>query len=86
MAPKSIGRDTYMIETMGTLMTSPSVNAASSFCGKQGKNLQLLTTNSSGLGPGARSSVTFMCLSDDDPRYKAAVMRRDNGVTTIENR
>lgn len=86
LAPKSIGRDTYMVESMGTTFTGSALSAASSFCIKQGKNLQLITTNKAGIGPGASASVTFMCLDLNDPRYTTSVMRQDNGVTTIENR
>jgi hypothetical protein len=31
-------------------------------------------------------SGCIMCLTDDDPRYRATTLRKDNCVTTIENR
>lgn len=85
--PQSIGRDTYMVETMGTNMTfGPALRRATAFCADQGKKVQLMTANKSGMGAGANASVTFMCLDESDPRYKSPVIRRDNGVSTTENR
>ncbi len=69
--PQSIGRDTYMVETMGTNMTvRPALDKATSFCAQQGKKVKLLTTDKAGVGPGANSSITFMCLDPTDPRYQ----------------
>ena len=68
--PQSIGKDAYMVETMGTNMTvGPALRKATTFCASQGKSVQLLTTNKAGMGPGANSSITFMCLDKTDPRY-----------------
>jgi len=69
--PQSIGRDTYMVETMGTNMTvRPALKKATAFCAQQGKKVKLLTTNKAGMGVGANSSITFMCLYPNDPRYQ----------------
>jgi hypothetical protein len=69
--PQSIGRDTYLIETMGTNMTvRPALDKATGFCAQQGKKVKLLTTNKGGVLVGANTSITFMCLDPTDPRYQ----------------
>lgn len=69
--PQSIGRDTYLIETMGTNMTyEPALKKANAFCAKQGKRLQLVTASQGGVAISAHTSVSFMCLSPNDPRYR----------------
>jgi hypothetical protein len=71
MEPQSIGRDTYLIETMGTNMTyEPALKKANAFCAKQGKRLQLLTTSQGGVAISAHTDVRFMCLSPNDPQYR----------------
>jgi hypothetical protein len=70
--PQSIGRDTYLIETMGTNLTyGPALRAANAFCSKQDKKMQLVTANKGGIGVSANTSLTFMCLDENDPRYGA---------------
>jgi len=33
------------------------------------------------------AEITFLCLNENDPRYTAAYqVRKDNGVTAIENK
>jgi len=77
-APQSIGQDTYMVETMGTNMTvQPALNKATAFCAKQSKKVLLLTTNRAGVLLGANTSITFMCLDPDDPRYTTPVMHNE---------
>ena len=68
--PQSIGRDTYLIETMGTNMTvRPALEKATAFCARDGKKVKLLTSDKAGVGVGANTSITFMCLDPSDPRY-----------------
>jgi hypothetical protein len=51
MEPQSIGRDTYLIETLGTNMTyQPALKKANAFCAREGKRVQLVTATESGLG------------------------------------
>jgi hypothetical protein len=72
MEPQSIGRDTYLIETLGTNMTyQPALKKANAFCAKEGKRVQLVSAIEGGVAVSAHTSLTFMCLSPDDPRYKA---------------
>ena len=84
--PQSIGRDTFVVETLGTNMTfGPSLRSATAFCAKQNKLVQVMRTDKGGMGPGANTSLTFMCLAENDPRYHSPTMRPDHGVTTVEN-
>lgn len=84
-APQSIGRDTYVVETMGTNMTvGPALKKATAFCAQQNKKVNLLTTDKAGLGIGANTSITFQCLDPNDRRYSDPVTRKDIGVTTTE--
>jgi len=77
-APQSIGLDTYMVETMGTNMTvQPALDKATAFCAKQSKKVLLLTTNKAGVLLGANTSITFMCLDPDDPRYTTPVKHKE---------
>jgi starvation-inducible outer membrane lipoprotein len=72
MEPQSIGRDTYLIETLGTNMTyQPALKKANAFCAKEGKRVQLVSATEGGVAVSAHTSLTFMCLSPNDPRYKA---------------
>lgn len=68
--PQSVGRDTYLVQTMGTNMTyGPALKRANAFCARQGKKMQMVTGNTGGFGISANASVTFMCLDETDPRY-----------------
>lgn len=70
--PQSVGRDTYLVETLGTNLTyGPALRKANAFCAEQGKKMQVITSSKGGIGVSANSSVTFMCLNETDPRYGA---------------
>lgn len=70
--PQSVGRDTYLVETLGTNLTyGPALKRANAYCAEQGKKMQLVTANKGGMGVSANASVTFMCLDETDPRYGA---------------
>lgn len=70
--PQSVGRDTYLVETLGTNLTyGPALKKANAFCAEQTKKMQVVTTSKGGIGVSANSSVTFMCLDETDPRYGA---------------
>lgn len=88
--PVEVGRDTYSITTRqcdicssadGSAMTN-----ASKFCQSLGKHMLLVNTTSTMDWHGAtHATAQFMCLDKDDPRYTSVMMRKDNGVTTIQN-
>lgn len=70
--PQSIGRDTYLVETMGSNLTyGPALRKANAFCTGQGKKMQMVTANKGGVMVSANTSLTFMCLDESDPRYGA---------------
>lgn len=91
-APTKIGADTYYAAkpNSGGIFGDPASVAgelmANGFqlCAAEGKEFELVTkeVTPSGFGRMGGASITFKCV------IKAAnpVMRRDNGVTTIENR
>lgn len=70
--PQSVGRDTYMVETMGSnLNYGPALKRANTFCARQGKKMQVVTQEKGGVFVSANASLTFMCLDESDPRYGA---------------
>lgn len=90
-APTRIGADTYYSSKTNTAGIFGDVGAVAGklmaqgnkFCAKQGRQFELVTENTTGNIPGARlggANITFKCV------YQASnpVMRRDNGVSTIE--
>ncbi len=91
-APLKVGKDTYTISSRvpfagPTGAIGDALGKANTFCASQNKEVQLLTQNSSECalhGGCGQAEVTFLCLSESDPRYSATQMRKDNGVNTIE--
>ena len=90
--PMKIGKDTYSI-SVRVPFSGPSgakgdaLQAANAYCSKQNKYILLQSENSYECalhGGCGEAEVTFMCLDENDPRYAAAHMRKDNGVNTIE--
>lgn len=70
--PQSIGRDTYMVETMGSnLSYGPVLRKANVFCAKQGKKVQVVSQDKGGVMVSANTTLKFMCLDESDPRYGA---------------
>ena len=93
-SPTKIGRDTYSVSARvpfagPTGAKGDAFKSATAFCGKQDKYVQLLTENSYECalhGGCGEAEITFLCLDEKDPRYTANQMRKDNGVSTIENK
>jgi hypothetical protein len=92
------GPDTYMVSehyapVRGGVTTAQQVamTEANDFCENQGKKLLPLNTNESGIGINQAAwgntgfSMTFRCLSPDDPELKRPQFERSPNVV-IENR
>ena len=92
-APTKIGADTYYSSKTNTAGIFGDVGAVAGalmaegnqLCASQGKQFELVTQSQTQNVPGVRfggASITFKCV------VQAAnpIMRRDNGVTTIENK
>lgn len=92
-APVKIGADTYYSSKTNTAGIFGDVSAVAGqlmaegneFCAQQGKQFELVTDQTTPNIPGVRlggASITFRCVA----QASNPVMRKDNGVTTIENR
>ena len=90
-APVKIGADTYYASKTNTAGIFGDVSAVSgklmaqgnAFCANQGKQFELVTDNTTQNVPGVRfggASITFKCVD----HASNPVMRKDNGVTTID--
>jgi len=64
------------------------MKTANAFCAKQGKFAVVRNTagavNPFGYDNG--NQMLFSCVSADDPDYARPTLRKDNGVTTIEEK
>ena len=89
--PTKIGADTYYSSKTNTAGIFGDVSAVegkliaqgNAFCAKQSKEFELVTSNTTQNVPGVRfcgASITFKCVD----HAANPVMRKDNGVTTIE--
>lgn len=90
-APISIGKDTRMVSvTRCGLCESPlgaAMREASADCTRQGLNMLFVSSHDNEPVVGNHSAtVTYRCLSTDDPRYKESTPRPDNGVSTVESK
>ncbi|AUH53117.1 hypothetical protein CXB49_21135 [Chromobacterium sp. ATCC 53434] len=93
--PMKIAKDTYSI-SVRVPFSGPSgakgdaLREANGFCASQNKQLLLQSENSYECalhGGCGEAEITFLCLSEKDPRYSIPQqMRKDNGVITIQNR
>lgn len=90
-APVKIGADTYYSSKTNTAgifgdvsaVTGKLIVQGNEFCGKQGKQFELVTDSTSPNIPGARlggANITFRCAD----QASNPVMRKDNGVSTVE--
>lgn len=88
-----MGRDTYMVSShVGACVSCSaqvkSLKTANEFCAKQNKFA--IVQNSNGFtnpfGYNTSNDMVFSCVTADDPEYTRRTLRKDNGVTTIENR
>ena len=90
-APVKIGADTYYASKTNTAGIFGDVSAVAGklmaegnqYCAAQDKQFELVTENTDQNVPGVRfggASITFKCLD----HASNPVMRKDNGVSTIE--
>ena len=91
---QKIGKDTYTI-SVRVPFSGPSgakgqaLKEANQFCASLHREMLLDSENSYECvlhGGCGEAEIHFLCLTEDDPRYVAAHLQKDNGVTTIENR
>lgn len=91
-APVKIGADTYYSSKTNTAgifgdvsaVTGKLIAQGNEFCAKQGRQFELVTDQTQNNIPGVRfggASITFKCVE----HASNPVMRKDNGVTTIES-
>jgi hypothetical protein len=92
-AVTSVGKDTYTMSASRCGICEPVqgyvTSKAGAYCNSIGKNLVVRGVTGNNVQPWAPGSatITFSCLSSDDPDYmRPATLRPDNGVTTIEQR
>jgi len=88
-----VGKDSYMVSShvAGCISCAASVKSmetANAYCAKQQKVAIIRNTNSStnGFGYEVGNTTVFSCVSENDPEYARPSLRKDNGVTTIQNR
>lgn len=88
------GKDSYMISAsaMGGLNSGKGIieatKTANAYCAKSGKFIVIRhseTGGNAGFG-GEHSNLIFTCVNENDPEYGRPNLRKDNGVSTIENR
>lgn len=88
-----VGKDTYQVSShvAGCISCSASVKSlqvANRYCASMGKvsviRNEQNTTNMFGYNVG--NELIFRCVDESDPEYQNPILRKDNGVTTIESR
>jgi hypothetical protein len=88
------GKDSYMVigSANGGMMAGHSMleatKTANAYCAKLQKVMIIRHTETGGNAGfgGEHSNLIFSCVSEDDPEYKRPNLRKDNGVTTVEQR
>jgi hypothetical protein len=93
--PIKIAKDTYSL-SMRVAFSGPAgakgdaLEEANKFCVGQSKEVLLQTESSQECalhGGCGEAEITFLCVTENDPRYQQQrQLRKDNGVTTVENR
>lgn len=93
--PMKIGQDMYSV-SVRVAFSGPAgakgqaLQEANAFCAKQNKQVLLDHEDSHECalhGGCGETEITFLCLAADDPRYgQPHQLRKDSGVSTIENR
>lgn len=65
-----------------------ATKAANAYCAKQTKFMVIRHTETGGNAGfgGEHSNLIFSCVTEDDPEYQRLNLRKDNGVSTIENK
>lgn len=88
------GKDSYMVAGRANAPNSQgqslleATKAANAYCAKDGKFMVIRHTDiggTVGFG-GEHANLIFSCVSADDPEYARPNLRRDNGVSSIDNR
>jgi hypothetical protein len=66
--------------------TVKSMQTANAFCAKQGKFAVVRNTSGSTnpFGYNVSNELIFSCIDENDPDYQRPNIRKDNGVTTVE--
>jgi hypothetical protein len=87
------GKDSYMVSSHVAACVSCSaavqgLKTANAYCSKLSKVVVVRNSTSSTnpFGYVVGNDLVFSCVSEDDPEYQRPTLRKDNGVTTIENR
>jgi hypothetical protein len=87
------GKDSYMVSShvgacISCAASVKSLETANAYCGKEQKVAIVRNTTSSTnpFGYEVGNTMVFSCVSPDDPEYSRPTLRKDNGVTTIENK
>jgi hypothetical protein len=87
------GKDTYMVSShVGACVSCSaavkSLKTANEYCAKQAKVVVVRNTNgaTNPFGYDNGNQLIFSCVPADDPEYVRPDLRKDNGVTTIQNR
>lgn len=87
------GKDTYLVSSHVAACVScsaqiQSLKTANAFCAKRGLFAVIRTANgvTNAFGYNVSNELLFSCVTADDPDYRRATLRPDNGVTTIEQK
>lgn len=88
------GKDSYMVSAraMGGINSGQGIieatKTANAYCAKSGKLMLIRHTETGGSAAfgGEHSNLIFSCVDESDPEYQRPNLRKDNGVSTIENR
>jgi hypothetical protein len=88
------GKDSYMIAGTATGGANSghsmiaATKQANAYCANLGKVMLIRNTNTAGSAGwgGEHSNLIFSCVLENDPEYTRPNLRKDNGVSTVENK
>jgi hypothetical protein len=85
------GKDTYLVSShVGACVSCSAavtgLQTANKFCAKMGKFAVVRNTNSvtNFAGYTVSNELIFSCVDENDPDYQRPNLRKDSGVTTVE--
>jgi hypothetical protein len=85
------GKDTYLVSShVGACVSCSAavtgLQTANKFCAKMSKFAVVRNTNSvtNFAGYNVSNELIFSCVDENDPDYKRPNLRKDNGVTTVD--
>lgn len=87
-----VGKDSYMVSGSGTgglsygKTLTAALKSANAYCAKESRFMIVRNEETQGRFNGEAANLIFSCVTADDPEYTRPHLRKDNGVTTIENR